>query len=223
MWLTGGPDELAQHLPGLQDMESVLDFLPVCVFGYLGNVLDGRTYLGREQGAGLEMSGVEMAEWKKYDVNAMPDLVRERCTYVRGLAQELLRWFVDRHDLVICRSDGSEKLVEREASEVAVYKQVAYLVLAAKWYKRSVVSHGQESSDTGSCMLEMVEEQVDGCVGVGDASMQGVIQHGDDWWARQQGSGYVGLWSGLERFKMVVRDGVARHMSGEWSSLEWAR
>ncbi|KAJ3500455.1 hypothetical protein NLJ89_g9788 [Agrocybe chaxingu] len=81
-----------QHLPRLDQRESVLDLLTTCALGILSNVLDLRTYLSALETEGQNAGKAALATYTFYDYNAVPFFDRQCNVMARGEAYSILEW-----------------------------------------------------------------------------------------------------------------------------------
>ncbi|KIM40847.1 hypothetical protein M413DRAFT_27977 [Hebeloma cylindrosporum] len=90
MALSQGSDPAREHVPDLENMDSLMDTITTCIMGIFTNMLDPDTYV-----LPISESNVteeERLQFERDDFNGMIKIDRMACTYVRGLSWSLLNW-----------------------------------------------------------------------------------------------------------------------------------
>ncbi|KDR68714.1 hypothetical protein GALMADRAFT_256536 [Galerina marginata CBS 339.88] len=107
------------HLPNLNSMVGLLDFLTLCNIGILFNVLDRRTY---------EPSTVDSLQAQEYDWNTIPDYERQRFVYARGLSLELLHWLASKFAVMDVRDNAGKMLDIETMHSSHIIQQGLYIL-----------------------------------------------------------------------------------------------
>lgn len=85
-----------EHLPRIVDVQSVVDVFSLCAMVILTNAFSNETY----EYVGIEVpNSVNMVLRSVYDLNRMTAVERKRCSFMRGLAWEIVEWVSQRHRL----------------------------------------------------------------------------------------------------------------------------
>ena len=125
------PVQPSEHLPQLDNFDSVLNFFTFCNLIILQNVLDPLTYIYSHQGNISDLTEDQIKTMDLYDFNAMSLHDRRRATYARGLCKHLISWLSSQYrftsesgDVV----DGSKLFyfyLGTQAAALFVYKRLA--------------------------------------------------------------------------------------------------
>lgn len=140
------------HIPDLKSMDSVLDFLSACSLAIFSNVLDFNTYVHPDQDKEERLSEAAILQMDQYDYNSMLPSDRSGCVYARGLALDLMDWYIAHYKFVGMSEQDPVDTREMVMTHLA---HQAYVIWLAK--KKA---EEQEVIGAPHCTLESVRLQL---------------------------------------------------------------
>lgn len=126
------PEPVSAHIPDLKTMDSVLDLLSACNLGILSNALDFRTYTHPTQEADEPLQSEEKLQMDLFDLNSMPNADRVECTFSRGFALDLIRWFAENY--VLSKGQGRGTSAKKSESGKLITESIIMDNLAHQAY-----------------------------------------------------------------------------------------
>ncbi|KDR76668.1 hypothetical protein GALMADRAFT_67271, partial [Galerina marginata CBS 339.88] len=146
------------HIPNLNDMEGVLNFLSLCNLVILANVLDGRTYQGWGQ-EDEKRTKKHLHDIKAYDRNAIPFEEREKYRHARGMCLHMLLWFGARYEATFHDPTGKDVPIDVLCDLVFAYlvqQGRALLLYKQKAEKHKITGYPGRTSKLLSVQLDAV-------------------------------------------------------------------
>ena len=130
-------------------MDDVKALFSLFVMAILANVFDQRTYMPFIQSID-DPSPEELQEQKESDINAIPFLKRRHYAYTRGLAFDLLFWFLNRFGFLKGEDDSDDRYGNLAVPFTA---DIANFLVQYKW-------EAQDCDVPGTCNWDDFIQQV---------------------------------------------------------------